>query len=893
MTLPSVQKKVAQRIKASASGSVFVQSYPDRSALNSVTASSVVSNKVAYTCSSCKTPVVASAGAPPHCVVCGTETKLMARASVEIQPPSSMSDLTAVECRSCKSVSLLEGHVVTASAGILHCSVCGTENDYSRKITAAPKAKFLQADGETWGSGSSAGEFSFETARAAAMSHEGAALLFGPTGKVMIVQVPKKLQYLDSNGEEIPTPKEFARKLAVKVAQGAGAILIPVSMTHFKIARAPAGIEASVDVTAAKLKFLKKDAETWSTSDADAGMFSFEDARAAAMLHEGSGLLLNISGKVSIVQAPKRPQYLDKNGEPTKTPVEMARKDAVRLAKGSENTVLIPVSYTHFTVAVLPSGSKASTEVVAAAKIAEFMSADGAWTTYSDAKEYAPGFARSLVLESEEAVMVPQPSGRVLVAKIPGGYTKLKFADMSGEPVSADKAASFKLHTALSMAVSLSDDKVTGVLVPVGYTDFQIALFKGGVVNASVTAGTDEWPFDVEAENDKPVEELVDVEASGDELPAAEEEFKFDDEEMGIQSDAMPAEPDLDELDDLDDLGDDSAEDDSDDSAEDDSDDVEMVDLDEPEDKESAGCSENQAAHPVMEVPDVPESAGSQVEPTPELAPSNTGVPEYDEGESIADLLDIDDSGVGLSFEVKSNRVVAMKNYVAVASLTKDGAGQNADIMRSPAFLQAALSMAKSAGMRQALASVGFKMIKVPVMSKVTVARKVNEAMQASANKLAQDSSTLSESMAIAAAGLARGRWRGKENPLLASFANELNSLGIRNTERVVARILASSLVPFTKTLMEVASDLNKMSPAARKETAAVLEMTTELDQIEPETVTAKNELEDRFQTTAAVLRATLPVSGSRSVRQSNVVASAHSAAMAILNGDQPLVLGQ
>jgi hypothetical protein len=184
------------------------------------------------------------------------------------------------------------------------------------------------------------------------------------------------------------------------------------------------------------------------------------------------------------------------------------------------------------------------------------------------------------------------------------------------------------------------------------------------------------------------------------------------------------------------------------------------------------------------------------------------------------------------------------------------------------------------------------------VLSKTAVAREVAKAMQANVNKQAVDASTLSESMAIAAAGLARGRWKGKENPLLAAFTSELTSLGVRNSERVVARILASSLVPFTKTLIEVASDVNKLSPAARKETASMLEMTTAeslpLDE-EEASADPKSELEDRFQTTAAVLRATLPVValGSKSGRQSQVVASAHQRAMAILNGDQPLVLGQ
>jgi hypothetical protein len=213
--------------------------------------------------------------------------------------------------------------------------------------------------------------------------------------------------------------------------------------------------------------------------------------------------------------------------------------------------------------------------------------------------------------------------------------------------------------------------------------------------------------------------------------------------------------------------------------------------------------------------------------------------------------------------------------------------------MRTRGFHAALAAMAKNSGMRRTLAAANFKMIKVPVVTKATVDRRVREAVEASTAGKARELATMSESLAIAAAGLSRGQWRGKENPLLAAFVSELKTAGVRNPERVVSRVLAENVVPFTRTLVEIASDISKLSDRGRKETAALLEMTT------PTAITSsasdedeghEDDLETRLNTTAAIVRASV-VPTTRSNRQSVTAANSHEMAARILSGDMPLMM--
>jgi len=394
-------------------------------------------------------------------------------------------------------------------------------------------------------------------------------------------------------------------------------------------------------------------------------------------------------------------------------------------------------------------------------------------------------------------------------------------------------------------------------------------------------ASAAEWPFAGE----------TNVESDADEMPEVEEaggKDSFDATETDMVSDAMDDGADI-EIEDLDDFNPD----------------IDEKAAAEPveETPEEMPTDKIQSGHSSLSALPTPQPAGSDNFSldldTPVHCTSDNDeddvvkMTESDTGDSLADAMEMDDTQAGLSFEAKAGRLVAMKAHVAIASLTEAGAGSNADIMRTRGFQNALVAMAEKSGMRRTLVSAGFSFIKIPVVSKATVDRRVKEAVQASNAAKTKEMAVLSECMALAAAGLSRGQWRGKENPLLAAFAAELKTAGVRNPERVVSRVLSDNVVPFTRSLMEIASDLSRLSERSRTETAALLEMTT------PTAITSSTEdleesgddLETRLNTTAAIVRATVAPT-TRSQRQDVTAAAAQDMASRILSGDMPLMLG-
>jgi len=823
-------RKVAREVKASAtSGVVFVHPLESKDELSSVTASLLSANKAVFACGHCDTKIVASAGAAPSCTVCGTGTHSV-QASVKISDVNP-STLTAVECSSCKSVSLMETSVVTASAHKVHCSVCGHHNDYSAvakkiesssDVTAAKLQHFLTSDGKST-TYSGASQFSFTKAQAIAMKYEGAAIMLLPNNRALVA-------YL--------TPAEKDR-----------------------------------------MKYM--DAQGNPVRHAQAHTFKLRQAVAAA----GS------------------------NTDPKFTPlliVEGQNAVKVLLYRGG----LVKASMEH---------------AVTAAKLQHFLNAEGESTSYSKASQFSLARAQAVAMKYEGSVILMLPNRRALVTYVsPEELNRMKFLNADAEPVSSKQAHTFRLREAAAAAGSNTDPKVTPLIVVDSHNKARVALYRGGLVSASLLKAVEssaEIPMAEDITDEEAADTLKSVESTSDEWPFAkskttasatsEPPYNEDDDDEWPFADA--------------DNGGNDDEDDEDDvkAGSEDDEGTEEITLEDdlsyleaaapPKEDEMSDDLEVELADlddfdgdidELADADEMPDNkyVASQDEDEDDLVAAkdcddDMKMVESSDGEPLVDALEMDDTTAGVSFDEVAGRVVAMKGHVAIASLTPEGAGKNADIMFTPGFYQAAASLAKDAGLRKGLIKAGFSMIKVPVIAKSTLARKVQEATASIQRQEAIKASALSESMAIAAAGLSRGRWKGHENLLLAAFSQELATLGARNPERIAARVLAQSLVPFTKTLLEVTSSINSLSPSARKETAAVLEMTT-ADALpvedDADAIESSNDLEQRLQTTAAVLRATHSVvaSGSRSARQMEVTAGAHQRAISILEGNTPLMLG-
>lgn len=412
----------------------------------------------------------------------------------------------------------------------------------------------------------------------------------------------------------------------------------------------------------------------------------------------------------------------------------------------------------------------------------------------------------------------------------------------------------------------------------------------GDDASEEITAsGEDEWP---EFTEDTEAAAGDDVEVTFEDVPeptaaASEEETTTEteaaSEDLDLQTDPAvesasdeeaPAE-DVDVEDVGDDLGDDLA--------------VELEDLD-----DTGEIPTDADQDPVAE-----EATEEEILFTEESAADEDlyEVPDSPDGELLADSLGLDDTDTGLSFQATAGRLVAMKGHVAIASLKREDAGPNADIMMTSSFAAAVKHAARS-GMRKALVSAGFTPIRIQSLSKASVARKVQEVQQASANSVAKKLATFSDSLALAAAGLARGSWKGKQNPLKAAFVAAFAQFGVKNPERVVAKILADNSVNYARSMVELATELNSMSPATRKETARILELTEVVASAEEEetddqdVVVEASDVAGRLRTTAAVLPSVLSQTvaiSKQDASQQAVHARATSRALDILDGNSPL----
>lgn len=261
------------------------------------------------------------------------------------------------------------------------------------------------------------------------------------------------------------------------------------------------------------------------------------------------------------------------------------------------------------------------------------------------------------------------------------------------------------------------------------------------------------------------------------------------------------------------------------------------------------------------------------------------------EGDPLMDSLAVDDSPAGFTAAVIANRLVAFKGHVAIASLSSAEAGNRP--FKTENFAKAVCAFASEHGVRSAIKAFKFKPICVKSLTQASVDKKLTD-IKASASKAATAKvEKFNSSLALAAAGLSRGNWKGYTNPLRAAFEAELSRAGVRNPQRAAAQIFQAHAVSYTKTLAEVAANLSKYSDSARAELASMLDMTEEpteeIIQV-PEATDSGLDPEEGFPqqlesrlTTAALLRPkATPLKG-------GVKLTASAEANAILYGDAKL----
>lgn len=257
-----------------------------------------------------------------------------------------------------------------------------------------------------------------------------------------------------------------------------------------------------------------------------------------------------------------------------------------------------------------------------------------------------------------------------------------------------------------------------------------------------------------------------------------------------------------------------------------------------------------------------------------------------DRGSILADALGVDDTAKDLTFSLVSNRLVASKGHVSVFSLRAADAGANADILATPTFSKAALHHVSAKGLRAGLADLGFKPVRVPVVTKQEITASIASVRKDFQDKEKQVKASMEDCFAIAAVGLSRGAFKGYENPLRAAFETELSMQGVRNPKKIAASLFDKYGVQFSKNLVELSAKLSKMTAEARKDTADMLDMTrevvtAEVAETEEENTVKSAPIEARLSMTASLLR----TGKNQAVTASSVLDKANS----ILSGNQPL----
>lgn len=274
-------------------------------------------------------------------------------------------------------------------------------------------------------------------------------------------------------------------------------------------------------------------------------------------------------------------------------------------------------------------------------------------------------------------------------------------------------------------------------------------------------------------------------------------------------------------------------------------------------------------------------------------------VPEPELGDPLMDALELDDTPEVVDFVMQSSRLVAMKGHYSIASLTRETAGEQGPIIHSKAFAAGVLEIAKKEGLRSALRASGFKPVLVPTLTKAAVSREVQVVQAKAKQATRQNFETLLSSMALAAAGLSRGTWKGYTNPLRAAFEQTLQGCGARNPRRLAASIFAENGVAYAKTLVELGTILQKKSVEARKEIAEALEMTAE-DIMPNAAPPFGSEEREEYDAAAGVSEASLEARFDRPAllrAPQRVAANAQeveavTAASSILTGNTPLTFG-
>lgn len=195
-------------------------------------------------------------------------------------------------------------------------------------------------------------------------------------------------------------------------------------------------------------------------------------------------------------------------------------------------------------------------------------------------------------------------------------------------------------------------------------------------------------------------------------------------------------------------------------------------------------------------------------------------------GEPMMDALELNDTPGGLEFVSRAGVLIARKGAHAVAFARAADVGTNADILHTPEFAKAVTITAQRIGTRKALARMGFKSVTVKPVDVKAAAREVARAKGQFEAVQAKKQKVFADSLAIASVGMAKGLFKGFQDPIRAAVEAQLtSSMGARTAKVTASRIMTANGIDYAKGLIELANKLSGMTEVARKEYAEMLDL--------------------------------------------------------------------
>ena len=224
-----------------------------------------------------------------------------------------------------------------------------------------------------------------------------------------------------------------------------------------------------------------------------------------------------------------------------------------------------------------------------------------------------------------------------------------------------------------------------------------------------------------------------------------------------------------------------------------------------------------------------PEVAGEPSEPLePESVQDDDMVPAKTMAMAMASVVLANNAKASLELLYAKEKLYAMLDGIHVATLTKETAAENADILNTVSLSHTIKQVAQAEGVKAALKQFGFTPVKLNFpqgkVNAALVERKTKEVASKYYERADEIKEDYEQCVAIAATGLTRNFFAKHQNALKKGFSSALAAAGVKNADRLVASVFERYGDEYHRVLFEIAGDLMKKPVDIRNELADTLQ---------------------------------------------------------------------